>query len=154
MHVKKYTFQWMYIGFIAGGYTLAFFVAILSRPFPGITDPFVSLNIAFIIFLFSVLKFGFYCAFDQTSFYRVSYFHFQRSIPVENINEMKFQPTYVFGGYGRSLWIIGHDGSGTPTTIQMTDMAYTRPALVDIVKTLIRINSSIILDEDAKALLK
>ena len=60
MNVRKYRFHWTYTGVIVGGYTLAFCIALTSRPFPGITNPFVLINAALIICMFSDLQFGTY----------------------------------------------------------------------------------------------
>ena len=149
MNVRKYRFHWTYTGVIVGGYTLAFCIALTSRPFPGITNPFVLINAALIICMFSDLQFGTYCVFDRASFYRVSYFIFKQDIPVDRIREMRFEPTYIFGGSGKSLWIVGRDRNGTDTSIQMTDMAYTRGVLTDVVRTLLRANPNIQLDDSA-----
>jgi hypothetical protein len=154
MNVRKYRFHWRYIAVIVGGYTLAFCVALTSRPFPGITDPFVLINAALIVCMFADLKLGTYCVFDRTSFYRVSYFIFKQEIAVDGIKEMLFQPTYSFGGYGKSLWIVGRSRNGANTSIQMTDMAYTRPLLADVVRTLLHSNPNIRLDDNVQALLQ
>ena len=74
--------------------------------FPGITDPFVLINAALIVCMFADLQLGTYCVFYRTSFYRVSYFIFKQVIPLERIREMRFEPTYIFGGSGKSLWIL------------------------------------------------
>jgi hypothetical protein len=62
----------------------------------------------------------------------VSYFIFVRKFQIDQIEELVFQPTYSFGG-SRSLWIVGHD-KNRPLSIQMTDMAYGRRPLIEVVK--------------------
>ena len=65
-----------------------------------------------------------------------------------------------FMGDGPPTWIASPDArtlvvwSGSGESITMTDMGYTRPALADVVRTLVKINPSIKLDEAAKLLIE
>jgi hypothetical protein len=66
---------------------------------------------------------------------------------------MRFQPTYTLGGGARSLWIAGDNRRGEPVSIQMTDMAYTRPVLADVAKTLLHANPRVKIDGNVRALI-
>jgi len=73
---------------------------------------------------------------------------------LDRIREMRCAPTYIFGGSGSTLWIVGRKRNGAETNIQMTEMAYTRAILADVVRRLSSANPNIRLDDSTQALLQ
>jgi hypothetical protein len=153
MAVKKYKFSRTYVTFIVGGYLVAFLIALSSRPFPGVTNPFVLINLAFILFLWFGFAIGTYCIYDGERFCHVSSMMFNKCIPVGRINEVRIAPMLTITDDAKSLYIIGNV-NGRERIIKMTEMAYTRKILVEVISQLKKANPSITLDESAEALLK
>lgn len=91
-----------------------------------------------------------YCLITDNEFSRRSYFFWKKSIPISKINGITFPPTWIASPDARTLVVW----SGSGESITMTDMGYTRPALADVVRTLVKINPSIKLDEAAKLLIE
>ena len=145
MPLQRYKFHWPYILLTAGAYSIAFIIALFSRPFPNLTEPFVFLNVFFILFLFSDLYFGIYCTFDGRLFCQTSHFFFKKCIHVNDIESIVFPKTFDIGEV-RTLCVIG-TADGEAVSIRMTELAYTRKVLAKIVLELSRANPRIDLDD-------
>ena len=79
---------------------------------------------------------------------RTSYFVWKQSIRIADIAAIRFPPTWIASPEARTLVVESRDGR----TITMTDMAYSRPVLSDVVRTLVGMNPSIQLDTDVRSL--
>jgi hypothetical protein len=144
----------MYILLPLGLISLGWAIVFTSRPPTSESDYKLFFGVlAFLLLVFLDLRYGTYCILDETNFYRVSYFVFEKALLIGKIDRLILQPTYIFGGDANSLWITG-DSDGKHITIQMTDMAYGRPALAEVVRTLLDANPHIKIDKDVDELLK
>ena len=108
----------------------------------------ISVTMTLFILMYLSLRYD-YCLITDSEFSRRSYLFWTKSIAISKITEITFPPTWVISPEARTLVVW----SGSGQKITMTDMGYTRPALADVVKTLIKISPSIKLDETAKSLI-
>jgi hypothetical protein len=154
MEEKRYSFTWAYVLTPIGMFVVGMAIAFASRPPTSAQDYSLFLGTAlFLLFSFLVLRFGTRCVLEKTEFYRVSYFVFKNRIPIDAIEKVLFRPTYGFGKDVMSLWIVGNN-NGWPRSIQMSELAYTRRVLADVVKTLLDANPHIKIEKDVEELLK
>lgn len=149
---ETYHFSALYVAIACGGYLLAFLVALSSRPFPGLLDPFVYINVIFVALLFIDLKFGTYCTLHEATVSRTSYFVLETRIGFRDIESISFEPTYNISETPRSLIITGN-ATAHRAVLGMTEMAYTRPILAKLVRRLIQRNPGIKIDDQTQALL-
>ena len=104
---------------------------------------------SFFVLMYLSLRFD-HCLITDKEFSRTSYLFRKHTIPISEISEITFPPTWIPSLEARTLvvWRKGGD------KITMTDMGYGRPALANVVKTLLRANPNIMLDDNAQALLQ
>ena len=91
-----------------------------------------------------------HCLISNREFSRTSYFFWKRTIPISEISEIPFPPTWIISPEARTLVVWRKDGE----KITMTDMAYNRLVLADVVRTLLHSNPNIKLDDSAQVLLQ
>jgi hypothetical protein len=108
----------------------------------------IFITVVFLAAIYLSLRFD-HCLITDKEFSRKSYFSFSiKKFKVADITEITFPPTWIVTPEASlAVW----DSSGHKIT--MTDMAYTRPVLADVVRSLLKINPSIRLDEQARLLI-
>ena len=98
------------------GLALVWSFAILTGLHNGasITDPRVPLGVVVWLILSTNFLFGFYGELDKEreKFSRVSYFIFRKSLKLDEIKEIRYQPMFVaLSAYDRSIFVVGiHNG--------------------------------------------
>lgn len=108
----------------------------------------VFMTASFLLLTYLIFRYD-HCLITDKEFSRISYFIFKKTIKIDDIAGINF-PT-AFGSSPEARTLVVWDGIGRK--IMMTDMAFTRPALADVVKTLIKINPRINLDKDSEDLI-
>jgi hypothetical protein len=109
----------------------------------------IAITVALFVVMYLSLRFD-HCLISNREFSRTSFFFWKHTIPISEISEITFPPTWIISPEARTLVVWRKDGD----KITMTDMAYTRPVLADAVKTLLRANPRTRLDDNTHALLQ
>ena len=109
----------------------------------------IIITAALLIVVYLSLRFD-HCLITNKNFSRISYFFWKKTLKVNEITEITFPSTWIATPEARTLVVWDRSGK----KITMTDMAYTRPVLADVVRTLLNANPHIRLDDHAHALLQ
>ena len=103
----------------------------------------------FFLSLFLLMSFGIFCKLDSTAFTKTTYFFISKSISVRQISNISLTHTWFPGIDARTLIITSVSGEH----ITLTDVAYTRSVIMQVIRDLMEVNSSIKLDADTLDLL-
>jgi hypothetical protein len=142
----KYRFSNSYVYFPIPLFLLILLVEYLTPS--AAKDVLPTVSIAVITFL--LFRFGSHCFITDKKFVRVSYFFFKKTITIDDILEIDFPSSWIVTPQARTLVVRDN----TKRTITMTDMAYGRSALADVVRTLLDANPHIKINKDVEKLLK
>ena len=145
---KQYHFSSVYVYLLTSLLGISLLAEYLSPTVSGLTDRGLLTSLAFYTLIFIILRFT-SCMVTSTEFIRFSPVAFRKRIPIADIAEMTFPSSWIVTPQARTLVVWDKNNH----SIMMTDMAYGRPALADVVKTLLEINPRIKIDKDVRALL-
>jgi hypothetical protein len=106
----------------------------------------------FITFLFVDLMYGTYLSLENNTFSRTDYFLIKKKLKLNEIEIIRYQPTYGSGREFSSLYIF--EKSRSKAAFIMTNIWFKEEILSGLVKDLKQINPNIRLDDETKSLIK
>ena len=100
--------------------------------------------------------FAFYGVFDKSAktFSRVTHFVFRKTLALDEIREIRFQPVFVFSAYNRSLFVVGIHNGKQVNLHYFSDLNFSRKTLAQIAHDLKEAAPHIKYDAPAEALVK
>lgn len=137
-----------------GGLAVVFIMAIVGSPLPYSQLWDVILIFPTILLLLTLnFTIGTYGLLDEENnvLSRTDYFFYTKKLNVKDINTIYYRPTWIMGGFARSLYVVG-SVNGEEKVIEFPNVGWYEPVLAQIAVDLKKLNSSIELDEHTKAL--
>jgi len=112
-------------------------VAIISGLYNGasITDPRIPLGVTVWIILTIEMFFGLFGEFDKVNsvFSRVNYLALRRrSLKLDEIKEIRYQPIWIFSSYTRSLFVVGIHNGKQVNLYYFSDLNFSRKTLAQM----------------------
>jgi hypothetical protein len=143
----KYFFRKPYVYFLTSLLAAAFIVEWLALPVTANRMQGLAFSGVLYTLLYLLLR-STYFVVTRSEVARVSYFVFTTRVEVADILAIVFPDTWLSGEM-RTLAIVSRQGR----KLTMTELAYGRNALADVVRRLLKLNPNIRLDEAATDLL-
>jgi hypothetical protein len=145
---KEYRFSSLYIYFPLSLLIAAFVVELTAPDLSGhkLRDLLISAFV--IVFTFLLVRFGTHVVLTDEELVHLSYFVIVKRVNVHDITAIEYPATWLSDEM-RTLAVIDQSGS----VVKMTEMAYGREALADVVGRLSKLNATIKLDEATANLL-
>ena len=150
--VKTYRMNRVVVFVVAGIYMLTWVVAFASGPKAFTIDSIFVLAGAIGILLFFDLAYGTRLTLEDGVLSRTDYFFAKKSIAVEKISSINYQPTFILGKTNRSLYFFQEDRERP--RIEMSNTWFTKDTLKQIVRDLRAENPAIRLDQETEELVK
>jgi hypothetical protein len=133
-------------------------VAIISGLYNGasLTDPTILLGVIVWIALVIDNVFAFYGELNESkrTFSRVTHFVFRKTLALEEIKEIRFQPIFAFSPYNRSLFVVGIHNGKQVNLYYFSDLNFSRQTLAQMAHDLKEAAPQIRYDAPAEALIK
>lgn len=127
-------------------------IAVWDSPSGFQIDSIVLILIAVGIFGFFDLLWGINVSLTEETLSRVDNFVFQKNIPLNDIEIIRYQPTYGVGKEVSSLYIFRKEHK--VASITMTSLWFTERVLRDFLRNIKKLNPTITLDEEARELME
>lgn len=127
-------------------------IAVWDSPSGFRVDSIVLILIAVAVFIFFDLLWGISVSLSESTLSRVDSFIFRKEIPLNEIEVIRYQPTYGIGKEVSSLYVFRRDQN--TAVITMTSVWFTERALRDFLRDIKKLNPAINLDEEAQALMQ
>jgi len=152
MEKIKYPWDWRVLLLGAGGFVIAFTIAIISNPSHPQIREFITIFAIFLLFVITNFTFGTYGLLDKKAktITRTDYLFYTKRIKIADIKFINYRPTWIMGGLARSLYII----DDKENVIEFPNVGWYEPILANIVNDLKKLNPRIELDESAEELVK
>ena len=127
-------------------------IALWNSPSGFQIDSVVLILTAITIFGFFDLLWGISVSLSEEKLSRVDSFVFRKEIPLNDIQIIRYQPTYGIGKEASSLYIFRKEHA--VASITMTSVWFTERVLRDFLRDIKKLNPAISLDEEARALME
>lgn len=126
-------------------------IAVWDSPSGFQVDAILLTLIAVTVFGFFDLLWGINVSLSEKTVSRVDNFVFRKEVPLDDIEIIRYQPTYGIGKEVSSLYILrkGHDVA----CITMTSLWFTERLLREFLRDIKKRNPAIVLDEEARELM-
>ena len=132
--------------------TFGWVISVWNSPSGFQIDSVVLILIASTIFIFFDLLWGINVSLSKEKLSRIDSFVFRKEIPLDDIQIIRYQPTYGIGKEASSLYIFRKEH--TVASITMTSLWFTERVLRDFLRDIKKLNPAISLDEEARQLME
>ena len=147
MAKRAYHFQASYVYFLTSLLVLAFAVEWVGLPASTTRIQDLASSATIYLLLYLLLRTT-HCVLSEKEIVRASYLVFRTGIAIADISAIDFPGTWLSDEM-RTLVILGKSGR----VVKLSEMAYGREALADVVRHLLKLNARIRLDEASARLL-
>lgn len=130
-------------------FSIAIPLGISKNPFL-LNDPWLYVAILTGAFFALYALWGLHISITDSKISRVDFFFWKDTIEIKNIESIVYHPSFVFGGPNKTVSVLDAHGN----KVFMESMPFGKEKQRALIASLIRLNPSIRLNEDAEALLK